>query len=70
LEFLGCTVGKFGVKMSPIKIQAVQTWPEPKNVKDVQAFMRFANFNQQFIPEFLKIAIPLTELIKKDKPFE
>jgi transposase InsO family protein len=70
LEFLGCTVGKFGVKMSPIKIQAVQTWPEPKNVKDVQAFMGFANFNRQFIPEFSKIAIPLTELTKKDKPFE
>jgi hypothetical protein len=46
LEFLGCTVGKFGVKMSPIKIQAVQIWLEPKNVKDVQAFMGFANFNR------------------------
>jgi hypothetical protein len=35
LEFLGCTVGKHGVKMSPDKIKVVKEWPTPKNVKDI-----------------------------------
>jgi hypothetical protein len=35
LEFLGCTVGKHGVKMSPDKIKVVKEWLILKNVKDI-----------------------------------
>jgi hypothetical protein len=55
--------------MSPEKIKVVKEWPTPTTVKEVQAFIGFANFNQQFIKNFLKIAIPLTELTKKENPF-
>jgi hypothetical protein len=41
----------------------------PTTVKEVQAFIRFTNFNQQFIKDFLRIAILLTELTKKENPF-
>jgi transposase InsO family protein len=70
VEFLGCTVGKHGVKMSPDKIKVVKEWPPPENVKDIQSFMGFVNFNRQFIPNFSKVAIPLTELTKKETPFD
>jgi hypothetical protein len=56
--------------MSPDKIKVVQDWPTPTTVKEVQAFISFVNFNQQFIQNFSKIAIPLTELTKKEIPFE
>jgi hypothetical protein len=39
-------------------------------VKEVQAFISFVNFNQQFIQNFSKIAIPLTELTKKENAFK
>jgi transposase InsO family protein len=70
VEFLGCIVGKNGVKMSPDKIQVVKDWPTPKTVKEIQSFLGFVNFNRQFIQNFSKVAIPLTELTKKDTPFE
>jgi transposase InsO family protein len=69
VEFLGCIVGKNGVKMSPDKIQVVKDWPTPTTVKEVQSFLGFVNFNRQFIQDFSKIAIPLTELTKKETPF-
>ena len=44
LEFLGLIVLRNGLKMCPNKVQAIQDWPTPKNVKEVQAFLGFANF--------------------------
>jgi len=70
VEFLGCLVGKDGVKMSPEKIRVVKEWPIPTTVKEIQAFLGFVNFNRQFIQNFSKIAIPLTELTKKDVTFQ
>jgi len=30
--------------MDPKKVEAIINWQEPKNVKDVRAFIGFANF--------------------------
>lgn len=35
VEFLGCTVGIHGVKISEDKIKVVKEWPQLKNVKDI-----------------------------------
>lgn len=69
VEFLGCTVGAEGVKMSEEKIKVVKDWPQPKNVKDIQSYLGFLNFNRQFIKDYSKIALPLTLLTRKDTPF-
>ena len=52
--------------MDPKKVDRVLKWPTPTKVKQVQAFLGFANFYQGFIKDFLKVAKPLTNLIKKD----
>jgi transposase InsO family protein len=70
VEFLGCLVGKNGVRMSPKKIEVVKNWPTPTSVKDIQSFLGFVNFNRQFIQNFSKIAIPLTDLTKKENAFK
>jgi hypothetical protein len=70
VEFLGCLVRKNGVRISPKKIEVVKNWPTPTSVKDIQSFLRFVNFNQQFIQNFSKIAIPLTDLTKKENAFK
>ncbi|KAF2175263.1 hypothetical protein K469DRAFT_476212, partial [Zopfia rhizophila CBS 207.26] len=36
------------------------------NTKEVYSFLRFTGFCRQFIKGYLRITIPLTELLKKD----
>ena len=46
------------------------SWLKLGTVKEVQLFLGFANFYQQFIKDYSKIVALLTELTKKDKVFE
>jgi hypothetical protein len=55
--------------MDLAKIQIIQDWPEPQKVKDVQAFLRFANFYRRFIWNYSEIVIPLTRLTRKNIPW-
>jgi RNase H-like domain found in reverse transcriptase len=55
--------------MDPAKVKAVQEWFILKTVTEVQEFMEFANFYRRFIRGYSGIAIPLTNLTKKDKAF-
>ena len=54
------------VEMNSTKISSVLEWPTSKKVKNVQAFLGFANFYRRFIKDFAKITKPLTILTKKD----
>lgn len=69
VKYLGLIVSTDGIRMDPEKISAVVEWPKPRNVKDVQSFLGFANFYRRFIKDFAKKALPLTELTRKDTPF-
>ena len=65
-EYLGYVLSPSGLTMAPEKIQAIQDWPEPRKVKDIQLFLRFTNFYHHFIPEYSKITVPLMRLTRKD----
>jgi RNase H-like domain found in reverse transcriptase/Reverse transcriptase (RNA-dependent DNA polymerase) len=69
VEYLGFIVGKGGVRMDPSKVSSIKDWPPPKNVKDVQTFLGFANFYRRFIHHYSKLAEPLTRLTRKNTPF-
>jgi RNase H-like domain found in reverse transcriptase len=58
-----------GVKMNLEKVKAVLDWLTLKTVKEVQKFIRFANFYRKFIQGYLGISASITDLIKKDKAF-
>ena len=55
--------------MSKVKVQAIQDWPKPQKIKDIQSFLGFANFYCCFILNCSEITIPLTCLTYKDTPW-
>ncbi|SLM39535.1 Zinc finger, CCHC-type [Lasallia pustulata] len=69
IDFLGYIIHPRELGMDPNKVTAIQEWPEPKTVKEVQAFLGFANFYRRFIEKYSQKATPLTNLTKKDQPF-
>ncbi|CAI7730659.1 unnamed protein product [Closterium sp. NIES-53] len=70
VQFLGHMVSAQGVHVDPKKIEAVRTWKTPENVKELQQFLGFANYYNRFVPQYAKIATPLTNLLKKNTPFK
>ena len=56
--------------MSAKKVKAISDWPELRKVKDIQSFLRFANFYCRFIHNYSNIVIPLTQLTHKDTPWK
>jgi hypothetical protein len=66
IEFLGLIIGGGTISMDPVKVEGVKKWPVPTCVKDIQAFMGFANFYRRFILGFSDVARPMNELLKKD----
>ena len=55
--------------MDPAKVEAVLKWPAPRRIKELQAFLGFANFYRRFIDGFSKRAKPMTALLRKDTPW-
>lgn len=69
VKYLGLIISTEGIAMDPKKVACVQEWPTPRSVRDVQGFLGFANFYRRFIPEFSRLALPMTKLTKKEVPF-
>ncbi|GJP67070.1 hypothetical protein CLOP_g23941 [Closterium sp. NIES-67] len=55
VQFLGHMVSAQGVHVDP---------------KKIEAFLGFANYYNRFVPQYAKIAAPLTNLLKKNTPYK
>ena len=69
VDFLSMIVRHDGIEMDQEKLKAILEWPEPKMVKGVRSFLGLANFYQRFIKDYMKVARPLHDLMKKENPF-
>ena len=57
------------VRMNLIKLKAIKDWSQSINVKEVQTFLKFVNYNRKFIKNYSKKVIFLINLTIKDKPW-
>jgi transposase InsO family protein len=69
IEFLGSIITTTGIRMDPKKVTAIQEWPKPTTLKEVQAFLGIANYYRRFVKNFAKLAEPITRLLKKAQNF-
>jgi len=68
--FLGHVVTKEGIKVDPRKVKAITEWSRPTNITEITGFLGLSGYYRRFIKDFLKIASPLTNLLKKANKFE
>ena len=51
-------------------MKGILDWLTPKEVKDIQKFLGLVNYYFQFIKDFVVIARPLHDMVKKDQKWE
>jgi len=66
IKYLSVIISENKVQIDEEKLSEVLKWLVPTKVKQVQAFLGFANFYQRFIENFVKMSKPLSDLTKKD----
>lgn len=65
--FLGFRISAKGISMKKARVETIKNWPEPLSHRDIQVFLRFANFYRRFIEAFSRVVSGLTELLKGGK---
>jgi hypothetical protein len=69
VKFLGHTISSEGISVDPSKVQEVMDWQPPKSTHQIRSFLSLAGYYRRFIPDFSRIAKPMTELLKKGVKF-
>ncbi|KAL5561945.1 hypothetical protein UlMin_031692 [Ulmus minor] len=70
VAFLGHVISKDGVAVDPSKVEAVENWKPPTNASEVRSFLGLAGYYRRFVEGFSRIAMPLTNLTRKNVKFE
>nr|GFC16005.1 putative reverse transcriptase domain-containing protein [Tanacetum cinerariifolium] len=69
VAFLGHIVSADGITMDPAKVEAITKWPRPTYVTEVRSFLGLAGYYRRFLQGFLRLALPLTKLMRKGEKF-
>ena len=62
VKYPGHIVENGTIRVNLDKVAAVQTWPAPTCVKEVQQFLSLANYYHEFIKNFTELAAPFSDL--------
>jgi hypothetical protein len=59
-----------GIVVDPSKVREVLDWKSPRLVTQIRSFLSLAGYYRRFIPNFSKIAKPMTQLLEKEAKFK
>jgi hypothetical protein len=65
MDFLKHKITQEGLKMDDCKVKTNLDWEPPRWVPTLKSFLGLASYYHKFIVNFAKIAMPLTNLLKK-----
>jgi hypothetical protein len=66
---LGFIISRQGIRVDPIKVEAILNLPPPSTLRQLQSLQGKANFLRRFIPNYTEITRGFTWLLKKDSEF-
>ena len=69
VPFFGHTLSKDGVHPDKAKVDLIQNWPLPQNVKELQSFLGTVKYLSKFLAFLSDLCVPLQGLLKKDSEF-
>ncbi|KAK9700436.1 RNase H-like domain found in reverse transcriptase [Popillia japonica] len=55
--------------VDPDKVKAILEVPSPETVSEVRRLVGMASWYRCFVPNFSSVVSPLTELLRKNRPF-
>ncbi|MCI81717.1 retrotransposon protein putative Ty3-gypsy subclass, partial [Trifolium medium] len=67
ISFLGHVISSEGIAVNPAKVEAVLQWSTPESVSEIRSFLGLAGYYRRLIEGFSKLAMPLTQLTRKDQ---
>jgi hypothetical protein len=70
VPFLRHVIFAEGIAVDPSKVQEVLDWKSPKSVTQIRSFLGLAGYYCWFIPNFVKIAKPMTQHLEKEAKFK
>ena len=70
VQYLGHYISGQGLEPIPEKLESLQQMPTPTDLTEVRKFLGFLGYYRKFIPKYSDITRPLTNLTRKDIPFE
>lgn len=53
-----------GVSTDPSKVEAVSSWPRPRNVTELRSFLGFCGYYRRFVKDFSQVSFPLNQLLQ------
>ena len=69
VTYLEHRINKYGRQPTEDKVQAIKKLPEPRKIKELQAFLVMLNYYGCYLPKLSTVLAPLHELLGKDIPW-
>jgi hypothetical protein len=68
-RILGFIVSRQGIRIDHLKVKAILNLPHPSSLRQLQSLQGKANFLRHFIPNYAKLTLGFTQLLKKGSEF-
>ena len=69
IHYLGHLISAHGISPLPDKLHTIRNMPTPKDTKEIKQFLGLTGYYHKFVPRFVDISRPLTQLTKKETKF-